>query len=147
VARRVSKGPKEWTPLGGQRILVGDLGDVNPLEYGGTLIYKVMDPNGVYYEAVRIDPRINRTFEIRRWTIENDVLADASWVDEYLGDLAKSIGVTTQYLKRVSVHPDARRRASLYEDIGSYFGLDNLDAYPSVMTRERVLEIFPELAS
>lgn len=146
MARRVpSRGPKEWTPLDGRRILVGELGDVNPLEHGGTLIYKIMDPDGIYYEAVRIDPMINHNFQIRRWTIEEDVLADASWVDDYLKDLARAIGVTPGYVKRLSVHPDVRLRASLYEDIASYFGLDNLDAYPVFLTREEALERFPEL--
>lgn len=146
MARRRFNGPKEWSPLDGRRILVAELGDVNPLEYGGTLVYKVLDREGIYYEAVRIDPLINRTFEVRRWAIENDVLGDASWVDDHLKELAEFIGVTAGYVKRLAVHPNVAVRASLYEDIAGYFGPDNLDAYPVMLTRDEIVERFPELA-
>lgn len=140
-------GPKDWTPLDGRRILIDNLGDVHPLDHGGTLVFEIWDRDGRRFESVRIDPRIDRSYEVRRWPIEKDVLRDASWVDgDHLQDLASYIGVDERYLKRASAHSDARVRARLYEDIGAYFGFDNLDAYPTRVTHDKILDWFPELA-
>lgn len=146
--------------------LVANLGDQNPLEHGGLFVYR--DETGVYCEkAVKLDPMLNGTFEVRRFclekcTYENGVLSDNPYHKDHpvwFGDrtpdkwnpegelkkLADYTGQTEEGLIKAFCSDNPCDRAMAYESVGNYHGWENLDEYPVTLTYEEAKEKYGDL--
>lgn len=147
--------------------LIAQLGDADPISYGGYFIYE--DRTGVYApEAeVLIAPDDDETgewivyrFSLDRCTYIDGILSDnpyhpelsAWWAqspDEAkrrpqdttkLSNLALCTGRTELNYINMFCSEDPRVRAMAYEAIGLYHGWENLDAYPRTFTNRADVE-------
>jgi hypothetical protein len=124
-----------------------NLGDANPLDYGGHIVYRVHDPKndtrwvtGEYW-----DEPVDDAYRVYRWDIEKDVVKDLDWVDEW-DAIAASIGMPLENLMRMARSEDTLDRAQVYEMVGRFHGFENLDSYPDTFTREEMEKRWPEFA-
>lgn len=60
------------------------------------------------------------------------------WFLNDLDDVASSCGRTKADIIKDLVDADPMRRSRAHEDIGGYFGFDNFDHYPRVMTEKKM---------
>ena len=141
--------------------LIANLGDVNPLDYGGYFVYR--DTTGVYpEEAEKLfcpdesagDGFIVYRFPLDRLKIVAGYLVplryDASWpnplaqYDEWFNEdlyrVAKYVDMSVQELRDAFCSEDAKIRARAYEAIGDYHGYENLDSYPLSFTNRTEVE-------
>lgn len=154
--------------------LIANLGDVNPLDYGGYFIYR--DETGVYPEEgelLTLDDESDEDssytvyrFILDRCTFINGVLSDnpfhpdhPAWFAKpeseraarpqdttYLSGVANFIGQDVDELIADLCSEDAIRRAQAYRAIGEYHGFENLDSYPLTITRAEAEERYADLA-
>lgn len=133
--------------------LIANLGDVNPIEYGGYFVYE--DTTGVYapegellqYNDDRNEWTIYR-FPLDKCTLTNSVLSDNKFHPEYPAWFARKLDNVGDYI--MSATGDQMRqwlcgdnlceRAMAYEAIGSYHGFENLDSYPLTFTERAEVE-------
>lgn len=127
--------------------LIGQLGDVNPIDHGGILVYQ--DTTGVYApEAVVIEPIdsddgadperwIVHRFPLERCTYSGGILSDneyhpdhPAWFAKDLAYVADFYGAEPQDLIRQLGSDDPMDRADAYEAIGRYHGFIELDSEP-----------------
>lgn len=145
--------------------LIVNLGDVNPIEYGGYFIFK--DTTGVYpEEAIFLDSTpddksgawIEYCFTLDRYKlVEVDldettkksylvpfnynkewtqpISAYEAWFVNDLDSIASSVGSTREMLIEMLCSADAINRALAYRDIGAYFGFENLDSSPLIFNK------------
>ena len=150
--------------------LIAQLGDVNPIDYGGYFIYE--DETGVYppegEKLLIIDEDSdNSTWEIRRFQLDKCKLIDGTylvsadlaghpnlpydvskydeWFHKDLSRVAVYFGQSVEFLRDAFCSNDIVERARAYEVIGEYHGFDNLDSYPlTYSTREEVEQRYSE---
>lgn len=60
------------------------------------------------------------------------------WYSKYLGDVARSHGVTKAELARDLTSKDPLRRFWAYYSIGGHHGFDNLDSYPLDLSEKQL---------
>lgn len=136
---------------------IANLGDANPLDYGGYFIYR--DKTGVYEEEAEFwhEPEDeNSPITVYRFALERKKMVgpylvpfgyDDSWhhpvasYDEWfhkdLAGVASFVGATKTELERAFCSADPVDRAIAYRAIGEYHGFENLDSYPiTVSARE-----------
>jgi hypothetical protein len=116
----------------------GQLGDINPLDYSGGVVYQSgygepvleythglegIEGVGPYDEDVE-----DVELEVYRVSIEEDVLEDLSWVD--WKSVASYIDMPVSELKEHAKSGNVMARASVYEAVGSYEGWHELDSEP-----------------
>lgn len=134
--------------------LIDQLGDVNPLEYGGYFIYE--DTTGVYApegEKLAVVGENGPTHTAWRFPLDkchftkdgalgdNKFHPDLSvWFNDGLQAVAGFICAKLEDLKADFCSDDILARARAYEAIGEYHGFDNLDSYPLVMTRHEAAQ-------
>lgn len=142
--------------------LVAQLGDVNPIDYGGLFVY--VDTTGVYPpEAEKLMEPIEDNgvtkWEVYRFILENlkavehegrtlliPARYDPSWphpierYDEWfnsdLESVSSYVGQVVNELRQSLVADDPAKRALAWQAIGDYHGWDNLDSYPLTYTSE-----------
>lgn len=136
---------------------IANLGDGTPLTYGGLFVYT--DETGVYApEMVRVEPPSDEMdldspkarWELRRAILEpctyiNGILSDNPfhpahpvWFADDIESLASFIGMESEELIALFLSSDPCERAHAWRAVGDYFGWDNLDSYPSQLTREEI---------
>ncbi len=143
---------------------VASIGDVDPVSYGGTLIFR--DSTGVYCEeAASIQPSFDDDnniyvyrFVLEKCTFINGVLSDNKFHPEhpawfakpesekatrpqdstYLSSPCSFCDVTYEDMVMRLCSDDPILRAMAYDDIGRYHGFENLDGYPLEMTAGQV---------
>ena len=117
--------------------LVGHIGDVNWLDYGGGPIYKT--ENGYWLEYVQ-PPEEDEDNGRRVWTVYQVSMPDHNGIKDWLrdGDIQKFTGVSTkEYLSALrSKNPIAE--AQIWSDIASYYGWHELDNYPLTLNKKEV---------
>ena len=148
--------------------LIANLGDVNPLDYGGLFVY--VDETGVYPpEMERVEPLDDTSavestaWETHRAVLENlktvevdgrtliiPARYDATWphpiesYDEWfnrdLGQVAESIGADVTELRAFLCSDTPTTRAVAWRAIADYHGWENLDSYPNRYTDRAELE-------
>lgn len=150
--------------------LIGQLGDVNPLDYGGYFIYEdttgVYDPEGELLIAPEDEDgeyKIYR-FSLDRCTHINGILSDnefhpdksAWWAGSeaekqarpqdttYLSTICSTMDVTEEDLIRMFCSENPLERAHAYRLVGECHGFDNLDSYPLTMSRDEVEKRYHE---
>ena len=122
---------------------VAQLGDVNPLDYGG--LWVLIDTTGVYSpEGELYDVNTQRVYRfiLEDCTFTHGVLSDnkyhpdqPAWFADALRDVADFIGAETRTLIDMFISADPVERARAWQAVGDYFGWDNLDCYPLLLTR------------
>lgn len=136
---------------------VTNLGDEQPLEYGGYFIFK--DLTGVYPpEGELLVLHTKDKYEIRRFILEpctfvDGVLSDnkfhrdkPSWFADRIDALASFVGLETKELIDMFVSGTIQERAMAWQAVGDYFGFDNLDSYPLLLGREEAEQRYASLA-
>ena len=139
---------------------IGNTGDVNWLQYGGTLIMKDTDGS---LRGVHVDPYGINTGEAEdeydpcmKWEVsifcidklelteDNKLVCPVSKTEEWFSDekslesIASCIGGSTEDLKAAFTSDDPIRLARAYDDVGSYHGYNNLDTCPDYYTRKEI---------
>jgi|SRR5215475_9629933 len=132
---------------------VANLGDVNPVEYGGYFIdvdeTGVYPPEATYLDAPEDEPEdaTSEAWTAYRFILEpctyvDGVLSDnpfhpdhAAWFAESLDAVASCVGRDVAEIRADLCGADPCRRADAYRDIASYHGWDNFDSYPVRLTR------------
>jgi hypothetical protein len=139
---------------------IGNTGDVDWFQYGGTLIMKDTDGS---LRGVRVDPWMLNAGEVEdeydsemKWEVsifcidklelteDNKLVCVVSKTKEWfsdeksLGDIASCIGGSIADLKADFTSDDPIRLAHAYDDVGSYHGYNNLGSYPEYYTREEM---------
>ena len=138
-------------------IKVANLGDVNPLDYGGHFVYR--DRTGIYApESELLEVNDDGSFTVRRWCLDRCKIVThedtnymvpfayteswpyavhqyVNWFDKDLARVADCEGVDVATLRTWLCSDDPILLAGAYHAIGAYHGFDNLDAYPQTLTR------------
>lgn len=147
---------------------LANLGDDNPVDYGGFFIFK--DSTGVYEdEAVLLqspdDDDSPEGWKVYRFIIDklkivDDYLVpdnyDASWphplpqYDEWFNkdliSVAETMGLDEDELREAFTSDNPLERAQAYLAIGYYHGFDNLDSDPlNFETRSEVTKLLKQL--
>lgn len=142
--------------------LIAQLGDKNPLDYGGYFIYR--DKTGVY-EAEGEWLEVSEDEENPSWVIYRFILGRCivkgvyllpfkygpsgphpigdydEWFNNGLESVASCIGTTVDELRDYLCSADPVRRAWAYREIGLYHGFENLDVvYPLIFTDRKKVE-------
>jgi hypothetical protein len=125
--------------------LVAQLGDVNPVDYGGCFVYT--DETGVYAPEMEILESPDDDDAPEGWTVyrvmlepctyQDGVLSDNKyhptypvWFADKIADVARSCGIDELNLLAQFTSPDAIERAWAYRAVGEYFGFYEFDQYP-----------------
>jgi hypothetical protein len=138
---------------------VANLGDANPLNFGGYLVYR--DQTRIYpAEAVVIEPNDDeekKTWTVYRFVLEpctdkDGVLSDNPyhrdipvWFAKHLDAMADSSGTTEAELRAAFCSSDLIEQARAYKAIGRYHGWKELDCYPQEFTRTELRRRYPIL--
>ena len=116
---------------------LGNLGDVNPIEYGGGYVFAAPDVDGPWLEYYygldsedwgdRVDDPedSDNEVEIYRVDVGPDAIAWHSWVDWI--QIARFTGVDASFYLQASEPMDV---AQAIADAASYHGWENFDSYP-----------------
>lgn len=114
--------------------LVANLGDVNPVEYGGFFVYrdttKVYGPEVELLEAGDSDAD---GWTIYRACIESDPTKE--WWYDKISDVARFIGQPEDEVRADLASGDVVRVAHIYQGLMSYFGGHEFDSYPIVCAK------------
>jgi hypothetical protein len=131
---------------------IANLGDVNPVEYGGYFVYtdrtKVYPPEA---ELLRTPDDGGEGWTIHRFILDRCTFVDGvlsdnayhpelpTWFAKDLAAVASFIGSTELDLINGLCSDDPIDRASAYRAIGEYHGFDNFDGYPRQYTKRSEL--------
>jgi hypothetical protein len=148
--------PGKWTKHGDVLVRVaGNLGDKNPFDYGGLIVFDVWqrEPEHQYVAAeFWFEPEEGKGdhYEVYRFNVEPDVLKDLDWIassDTGNWDvIAENAGIERHVIERMAVSNDPLERAQVYRMVGDYHGWENIDSYPVALTREEIEVRWPEFA-
>ena len=126
-------------------IKVGAVGDVNPVEYGGGLVFEdktgVYAPEVEYYErdsdAEYSKIRVYR-FSADKCTYIDGVLSDNRFHPDHAVWFADKLPDDTTPEQFCS--DDIMTRAMAWTEVGLYYGVENLDNYPGYLTRNEAIK-------
>jgi len=138
---------------------VANLGDVNPVDYGGYFIdvdeTGVYPPEATWLEAPDDDAEgaarhawLAYRVVLEPCTYTDGVLSDnpfhpelPAWFAESLDAVASCVGRDVAEIRADLCGADPCRRADAYRDIASYHGWDNFDSYPVRLTRREATRL------
>lgn len=141
--------------------LIANLGDVNPIEYGGYFIY--VDKTGVYGPEAEllISPDSDNgkwgvyRFSLDKCTFINGILSDnkfhpelSAWFAKpttYLSNVANCVGGDVSGLIQWFCSDNPCERAMAYRCVGDYHGFENFDSYPLTLNHKEVLKRYKGL--
>lgn len=132
--------------------VIGNLGDATPLDYGGFIVYETKTGERKSIEAEYWPEPESRKerygesqdyYEIDRFTVEDDVLKDLSWVKDWDG-IAETMGTSEAEIKKLARSKNPLDRAEVYRMVGDYSGWENIDGYPITLSRKEMEERWPE---
>jgi hypothetical protein len=129
--------------------LVGQMGDVDYITYGGTLVYRDAD-NEYTPEAETVVPMLkiiptkeeNDQWTVYRYPLEkctlvNGVLSDnkyhpehPAWFADILESVAETCDTDADDLREAFCSDDIMRRAWAYDTVANYSGYHEFDSYP-----------------
>ncbi len=137
--------------------LVANLGDADPITYGGLFVYT--DETGTYPpKCERLEPSGEddhgqpTSWEIHRFTLEpctyaNGILSDnpyhpddPAWFADSLDGIASCMGYDKFSLIGHFLSDDPIQRAWAWCAVGDYHGYENLDSYPITFTDRDEIE-------
>lgn len=123
------------------RRLVGVTGDVNPIDYGGGVVFS--DDYGIHwwFWEPSDDEEFGRgKYTIWRVTVPEDVFAAQKWANPF--EIAKTHGMHPFTLQALGQSRDPMERVAALGMIAGHYGADNLDSYPLVENRSWLHERF-----
>ena len=130
---------------------VGNLGDKNPVDHGGLLVF--VDETGVYPpEVEKIEPPCDgeKRWEVRRVVLDpctyvNGVLSDnkfhpnhPAWFADDLDSVCSSMDVERDELIRLFCSDEPMERAEAWRCVLDQHGWANVDDYPLHLTRNEI---------
>lgn len=146
---------KDWRPdqesqrpWGDVQIRVlGNLGDKHPLDYGGLIVYEVIDDDIEYIRAEHWNEPLteDHLYWVYRFDVEKDVFKDLSWVGRW-AKIARFAGMHLEALFMLGLSENPLERAEVYRLVGEYHGWENIDGSPEKFTREEMEKRWPEYA-
>ena len=113
--------------------VLGRLGDVNPIEYGGGFVLSCTGGgrSGRSYE-IEIAPFGEEDegdqISVYRTDVPDNVWEDVNWAN--VRDVASGIGADPDELLRAGSSSSPMERASVVQEIANYYGWENFDSYP-----------------
>lgn len=126
-------------------VKVGVVGDINPVDYGGGLVFEdktgvyapeveyYLGDNGAYLGKIRI-----YRFSADKCTFVNGVLSDNRFHPELPAWFADKLPDDTTPEQFCS--EDTMIRAMAWTEVGLYYGFENLDNYPIYLTRNEAIK-------
>jgi hypothetical protein len=118
---------------------VGNLGDASPLDHDALLVY--VDRSGQYNpEMEKISQQCDGTYQISRVMLDPcqwDVI-NKPWFADNLESITLFTGSSKQDMIDMFDSSDPLVRARAYEAVADYYGYDNFDGSPLVLTRSEV---------
>ena len=147
--------------------LVANLGDANPIDYGGYFVYR--DTTGVYpAEAERLDSpesdngewtvrrvcldRLELAYDMferkllvpfgfsERTDLPHPIARYNEWFADGLESVANYVGMSLDELRNGFCSEDPVERAFAYQAVGDYHGWENLDSYPLTFANRSEVE-------
>lgn len=115
---------------------VSNIGDVNPIEYGGGYVFKTEHGPVIEYThglegAQNVDEDDEDATELELYRVPVDKPLDNSWVN--WNSVARTIGSTAAELKRMA-RQNLTAKAAVYEAVAAHYGWHELDHYPLTLT-------------
>lgn len=181
---RRGRSKKGWRPGAGPRSvwgrrrgdvyvqILGTLGDVNPLEYGGGVVARIYDPDrdqewieveyfepdldADTYTVYRFEPERYKVvyyegtaflvpFEYYRPQYPRPIEEYTPWFAARLPGIAQDIDVPVDDVVDDLTSADPLRRARVYEILMAYLGSNEFDHAPERFTRAEMEARWPEL--
>lgn len=116
----------------------GIIGDVNPIEHDGGVVFdRGNGPEVLYFQGWT-----DEYGEDRVTVFEFTVVEELDWVD--WDSVSRSYGIYVDELKALGRSPDVLARAEAYNCIASYYGFRELDPNPRELTLEKAEREFGE---
>lgn len=127
--------------------ILGNLGDKNPLDYGGLIVYEVLDDDIEYISAEYWNEPLteDHPYWVYRFDVPRDVFKDLNWVHNW-DQIAAFVGMSKEAIFRMGYSEDPLKRAEVFRFVGEYHGWENIDGSPDKFTREEMEERWPEYA-
>lgn len=135
--------------------MVANLGDVDYITYGGTLVYT--DTTGVYPAEAEIIVPVQDVWIVYRYILDrctyiNGILSDnrfhpelPAWFADNLDAVCTTYSVELDDVIEQLCSENPVERAGAYQMIGEYHGWDNLDNYPLTFNHRDDMEArYPE---
>ena len=142
------KRKQDWSPREGdwpKLRVIANLGDKDPYEHGGFIVFEVVQREGRTIEAeLWNEPGEDGQAEVFRFVIEPDVMQDLAWVDWERIASSMLEQASLEQVREMSRSPDPLVRANLYHAVGAYYGWGELDGDPMVMNRAQLLLRWPD---
>lgn len=114
-----------------RRKYIGVIGDMNPIEHWGGVIYDAgYGPHMTYFQSY--DAEGEEMVSVYDFPIDDNALEDLNWVD--WDAVASYIDMDVDELKGHATSNNILARASVYEAVGSYQGFGELDPNQQEMT-------------
>lgn len=123
--------------------VLGTVGDVNPVEYGGGVI---VDDDGeirveYFYGLDTDEPDADGEFQVYYATVEPDVFGYHNWLSESdLEHLAEDAGCEVDELREQGRSENPVERVLALELIAGLWGWGSLDHYPAHFTESELRE-------
>lgn len=122
--------------------VLGTVGDVNPIEYGGGFIIQEGDDIRIEYFyglesecCDREDPKPDELFNVYYVDVEENVFEYHNWVSlDEQEQMAKEIKLSIEEYRLQARSNNPITRSRVTEDIGMWFGWYELDHYPAQFT-------------
>ena len=118
--------------------VLGTVGDVNPVEYGGGFIVQEGEdePRIEFFYGLDTDePDEDGKLLVYYATVETDIFEWHNWVSlDDQEELAKEAGISIEEYRLQARSSDPVVRARVLEDVASRWGWLNLDQYPARFT-------------
>jgi hypothetical protein len=113
------------------RMLIDNLGDADPISYGGYFIY---DDGSA--ELLDVPENEDGEYIVYRFDI-SPIDPDGEWFGKDLKSVASYIGANTEEeLRQAFQSEDPKERAWAYRAVGEYYGFANFDWYPLTLTKK-----------
>jgi len=125
------------------------IGDVNPKDYDGGVVFRLSGHTGtdkpyVLVEYVQWDSdKDDATGGLYRVHLPDDVAKWCKWAN--IAELAASDGIT-EAAWRALARGTIAQRVSCLEDVAGHHGWDNLDSYPLTVTRPEIRKRYARCA-
>lgn len=111
----------------------GIIGDINPIEHNGGVVYeREHGVEMVYFQGWTDEegPRVT----VYRFDVADDVVKELSWVD--WDSVASCIGMDVDELKDYGTDENVLARAQVYESVAAHSGFREMDSEPRELTLE-----------
>jgi hypothetical protein len=121
-----------------ERKLVINLGDINPFEHGGFMVYNTKE---VCRWAAPEDG--SSDIQVYRFTMDgDDAIADLN-IEQSIRSLASFAGIPLRHLRAMARSENLVERAEVYRIYGDYLGYINLDPEPTWFTQDEYMANYP----